>query len=1126
VTLTVPGSAQQGTNFPISWTSTNADQVVSSSFACGAAAAGAAEVAGSRSVTCASTGTFTFSITVRNSGSGVTATDSKSITISAIPPVTLTVTKSGTGSGTVTSAPAGINCGGTCSSTYSSGTSVTLTAVANVGSIFTSWSGCDSTSGATCTVTMNANRTVTATFTSSSFTLTTSTSCSGANPQIGLSWNVVAGATGYTVFRNGSSYASLGNVTSYTDVAVTTGTSYSYFIQASNGVTTTNSNTQSATAPTCTGSITVNATLDGSAWTGAVSYTLLGPSTVNGASVNQTFTNQTPGSWTLSYNSGGPGGASFSNITPSATQSFGAGGSLTFSLNFTSAAVSVTLTVPASAQAGTSFPISWTSSNADQVTTSSFACGAAAAGAAEVAGSRSVTCASTGTFTFSITVRNSGSGVTATDSKSITISAIPPVTLTVTKSGTGSGTVTSAPAGINCGGTCSSTYSSGTSVTLTAVANVGSIFTSWSGCDSTSGATCTVTMNANRTVTATFTSSSFTLTTSTSCSGANPQIGLSWNVVAGATGYTVFRNGSSYASLGNVTSYTDVAVTTGTSYSYFIQASNGVTTTNSNTQSATAPTCTGSITVNATLDGSAWTGAVSYTLLGPSTVNGASVNQTFTNQTPGSWTLSYNSGGPGGASFSNITPSATQSFGAGGSLTFSLNFLTSSSGLTVIKSGSGSGTVTSAPAGINCGGTCSATFNNGTNVTLTAAAAGGSNFTSWSGCDSTSGVICNVTINSGRSVTAQFDLPAPTVTVSVPATAPINTNFTVSWTATNASGGSVVSSSFPCGSGPGPGSAQVSGSTSVSCATTGSKTFTIIVQNSVGQQSAPGSGTVVINQVIPNPPTNLQLDNASQCGQIGLTWQDNSNNEDGFHVWRYQAVGNPTLSYQGNTYHLVATLGPNVTTYLSNSSTDNPTPGNSYSYIVTSYNSAGDSSVSGQNAAGPVFVNQCIANLNASQKFVLRVNGSPYTNQLIKNGDTVTFRITIDNTQGTAPATAVYVVDTLSSNLQYVASSARLNANCVSSASGALLNSETVSGQTITWPRSGNNLGTKAQGLPNWCLDFNATVNSSSQQSIDFFQNSAAINFGGGPSPVIVKSPLTPIQINQAKVPTIHEVAP
>ena len=84
-------------------------------------------------------------------------------------------------------------------------------------------------------------------------------------------------------------------------------------------------------------------------------------------------------------------------------------------------------------------------------------------------------------------------------------------TLTVNKAGTGSGSVTSSPPGIDCGATCSATYTSGTVVTLTATPASGTTFTGWSGCDTVSGTTCTVTMSVARSVTATFTLQRFTL---------------------------------------------------------------------------------------------------------------------------------------------------------------------------------------------------------------------------------------------------------------------------------------------------------------------------------------------------------------------------------------------------------------------------------------------------------------------------------------------------------------------------------------------------------------------------------------------------------------------------------------
>jgi hypothetical protein len=79
---------------------------------------------------------------------------------------TLTVSKGGTGSGTVTGG--GIDCGATCSATYPSGSSVTLTAAAASGSAFVGWSGACSGTSATCTVTLDANKSVAANFSTGS----------------------------------------------------------------------------------------------------------------------------------------------------------------------------------------------------------------------------------------------------------------------------------------------------------------------------------------------------------------------------------------------------------------------------------------------------------------------------------------------------------------------------------------------------------------------------------------------------------------------------------------------------------------------------------------------------------------------------------------------------------------------------------------------------------------------------------------------------------------------------------------------------------------------------------------------------------------------------------------------
>ena len=76
----------------------------------------------------------------------------------------LEVTTEGTGSGTITSSPAGISCGATCTSTFPLSTPVVLTANPSAGSSFAGWGGACSGSASTCTVRILGDRSVTATF--------------------------------------------------------------------------------------------------------------------------------------------------------------------------------------------------------------------------------------------------------------------------------------------------------------------------------------------------------------------------------------------------------------------------------------------------------------------------------------------------------------------------------------------------------------------------------------------------------------------------------------------------------------------------------------------------------------------------------------------------------------------------------------------------------------------------------------------------------------------------------------------------------------------------------------------------------------------------------------------------
>jgi hypothetical protein len=108
--------------------------------------------------------------------------------------------------GTVTSNPAGINCGSTCTANYDSGKLVTLTAVANSGYTFTSWSGGGCSGIGTCTVTMNAATSVTANYsTTVVYSLIVSTSDTGTGTVTSSDGIINCGSTCSANFSSGTS---------------------------------------------------------------------------------------------------------------------------------------------------------------------------------------------------------------------------------------------------------------------------------------------------------------------------------------------------------------------------------------------------------------------------------------------------------------------------------------------------------------------------------------------------------------------------------------------------------------------------------------------------------------------------------------------------------------------------------------------------------------------------------------------------------------------------------------------------------------------------------------------------------------------------------------------------------
>jgi uncharacterized repeat protein (TIGR02059 family) len=287
----------------------------------------------------------------------------------------------------------------------------------------------------------------------------------------------------------------------------------------------------------------------------------------------------------------------------------------------------------------------------------------------------------------------------------ITMSAVSTVTATFTANNTltinkvGLGTVTSSPAGITCGITCIASFANATPVTLTAVADAGYIFTGWSlGSGSAAACTgtgpCNITMSALSTLTATFSSST------------------------GGTGYSV------------------TVVKLGTGSGIVTSSPGGI---------ACGTTCAASfnsgdtVTLTAAPDPSAnvmLSGKLTYV--------------------PGSAFVGW-----GGDCTGTGTCVVTMAKAKNVTATFNVDSTGSNYPLSITKAGTGTGVVTSDPAGINCGTVCTKSFTGGTLVALTAKTIQGSGniFVGWLGDCSGTGT-CVVRMDRAQDVTATFDSTA------------------------------------------------------------------------------------------------------------------------------------------------------------------------------------------------------------------------------------------------------------------------------------------------------------------------------------------------------------------------------
>jgi len=136
--------------------------------------------------------------------------------------------------------------------------------------------------------------------------------------------------------------------------------------------------------------------------------------------------------------------------------------------------------------------------------------------------------------------------------------------------------------------------------------------------------------------------------------------------------------------------------------------------------------------------------------------SGASLNVTETVATISSGAVSQAVTANGTAGSYTVTADASGNLGSG--IEYALTNEPDTQELTVSLDGTGGGSVLSNPAGIDCEGDCSETYDHGTVVTLTATTNLDSVFTGWSGAVATTANPLILTIDAAKSVTATFEL--------------------------------------------------------------------------------------------------------------------------------------------------------------------------------------------------------------------------------------------------------------------------------------------------------------------------------------------------------------------------------
>jgi hypothetical protein len=150
-------------------------------------------------------GAYILTAVARDAAGNQTISEAVTVEVDNLPTTyTLTTVRSGSGVGIITSSPAGINCGSSCSAVFNSGGHISLTPMAGAGSVFIGWSGGGCAGTGICTVTLDSDTTVTAQFALNDFALTVNSAGSGSGIVTSTPAGIACGATCVANFTYGS----------------------------------------------------------------------------------------------------------------------------------------------------------------------------------------------------------------------------------------------------------------------------------------------------------------------------------------------------------------------------------------------------------------------------------------------------------------------------------------------------------------------------------------------------------------------------------------------------------------------------------------------------------------------------------------------------------------------------------------------------------------------------------------------------------------------------------------------------------------------------------------------------------------------------------------------------------